>query len=212
MLTNLAIPNFFQQFLSHNVEVGAIAPSSLATAKEITSQIPPHNKPIKILEVGAGTGAFTLEILNKLNPGDTLDAVEINPQLMDHLRAKVDQLKKNPKQRININLIVDDIRNLSASNRYHHIIFSLPLTNFPPKLTEQILEQMVSHLYSKGTFSYIKYRFVGQLKYFFSNAQTKKQQTTYKEIIRRYTSKYQMNQVPVWRNLPPAWIYHWQKP
>lgn len=212
MVINPAAPNFFHQFLSHRLEVGAIAPSSYAAALEITSQIKPHTKPIKVLEVGAGTGAFTIEIIKKLKPGDTLDAVEINPHLMSYILPKITKLKGDPKHPIDINLIVDDIRNLPASNRYHHIVFSLPLTNFPPKLTEEILAKMVTHLRPGGTFSYIKYRFVGHLKYLLSNDKSQKQYQAYKKIINHYTNKYQVAQVPVWLNLPPAWIYHWQKP
>lgn len=75
---------FAQAFLRNPVVVGAIMPSGLALARAITSGLTPGAG--KVLELGAGTGAFTKQMLAMgFDPADLI-LVEQNPGLAANLR------------------------------------------------------------------------------------------------------------------------------
>ena len=70
-------------------KVGAIAPCSSYVADELTRYIMHEDrKPLRILEVGAGTGPITKEIIKKMNEDDHLDCIELDAVYCDQLEEK----------------------------------------------------------------------------------------------------------------------------
>ncbi|MFB6893753.1 translation initiation factor IF-2 [Kitasatospora sp. NPDC056327] len=67
---------------------GAVAPSGadLVNALVVPATSRP-DRPISVLEVGAGTGAVTRRLARALRPGDRLHVVESNPRFVQRLRA-----------------------------------------------------------------------------------------------------------------------------
>jgi len=208
-----ALQLFWRNFRRNFFEMGAILPSSGALAQAGVAYLAQKQKPAQVLEVGAGTGAFTREIVPLLQPGDTLDVVEINPELMTHLQQR---FRQEPAFKITagveVNFITADIRRVPFQHPYDYIIFSLPLTNFPPSMVEEILNLMIEHLKPGGVFSYVKYIFIGRLKYLLGGSTVRTEMTANQKIIRGFASQYQVERRAVWRNIPPAWAYYWQKP
>src|SRR5438270_8819364 len=82
---------FFRAFRRNFHTTGAILPSSRFLARAMASDLKGPRGPARILEVGPGTGAVTREIVRLLLPGDRLDAVEINPSFVAHLRRRLDE-------------------------------------------------------------------------------------------------------------------------
>ncbi|GAB4433676.1 MAG: hypothetical protein Kow0031_15280 [Anaerolineae bacterium] len=207
-------PLFIRQFKDDFFHMGAILPSSRylgqAGARYLARRDP--TRPVRVLEAGAGTGSFTREIVPLLRPGDTLDAVELNGSLVAHLRRRLavePAFKAAPG--VEINLINADVRSMAAGE-YDYIVFSLPLTNFPPPLVEEILSLMVERLKPGGVFSYVKYIFISRFKYAFGGAETRAQMDANAAIIARFAERYQFDQQAVTRNVPPTWVYYWQQP
>ncbi|GGU73766.1 hypothetical protein ACIG0C_08465 [Kitasatospora aureofaciens] len=68
-------------------DTGALAPSGPdlvdALVVSVTSR---PNRPISVLEVGAGTGVVTRRLARVLRPGDRLHVVEANPRFAERLR------------------------------------------------------------------------------------------------------------------------------
>jgi phospholipid N-methyltransferase len=192
--------------------MGAILPSSGALARAGVAYLAQKQGPARVLEAGAGTGAFTREIVPLLQPGDSLDLVEINPNLITYLqeRFKQDPAFQTPPQ-VQVNFICNDIRKIEPKT-YDYIVFSLPLTNFPPAMVQEILETMMAYLEPGGVFSYVKYIFISRLKYIFSNASVKAQMNANQAIIKQFAGQYQIAQTAVLLNVPPTWVYYWQKP
>jgi len=204
---------FFRQFIDDFYHVGALAPSSAALARAGAAYLARKPGPARVLEAGAGTGAFTREIVPLLTAGDRFDVVEINSRLMGYLQARFrSEAQFQPRPGVTINLINGDIRSLRPAAAYDYIIFALPLTNFPPAMVEEILSLMVACLKPGGVFSYVKYIFIGRLKYLFGSRQVRQEMETNQAIIERFSKQYQIEQRAVWWNAPPAWVYYWQKP
>ena len=203
---------FFQQFRENFVHVGAILPSSRYLARAVTAYLAQKQGPVRVLEAGAGTGAFTRELVPCLQPGDSLDIVEINPELLTYLRKRFQNEARFQAPGVEVRFINDDIRNIPRHYHYDFIVFSLPLTNFPPTLVQEILALMLAQLKPKGVFSYVKYIFIGRLKYWFSEAAVKAEMRENQKIIHTFASKYQIARRAVLLNVPPSWTYYWQKP
>jgi phosphatidylethanolamine/phosphatidyl-N-methylethanolamine N-methyltransferase len=202
---------FFQQFFEDFFHVGAILPSSRALARATVSYLAEKQGQVRVLEAGAGTGAFTREVVPLLQPGDTLDVVEINAKLMTILERRFEQESEFQTQGVVVNLIADDVRNVAKDHQYDYIVFSLPLTNFPPSLVQEILELMMSQLKPGGVFSYVHYIFISRLKYLFSGSAVRAEMKANKEIIDSFADQYQIECRAVLMNVPPSWAYFWQK-
>lgn len=203
---------FFRQFIDDFFHIGAVLPSSKYLGRAAADYLARKQGPAQVLEAGAGSGAFTREIVPHLTAGDSLDVVEINADLMTFLRKSFEidpafQLAPG----VAVNFINDDVRKLPADRHYDYIIFSLPLTNFPPAMVEEILTLMMARLKPGGVFSYVKYVFIGQVKYIFSGQAAKAKMQANQEIIENFARQYQIERRVVWRNVPPSWVYYWQK-
>src|SRR5512139_3062682 len=81
---------FYSEFRRNFITTGAIAPSSPLPAKAMIYPLKQRvNNPIRVLEVGAGTGAFTHRILRELRSGDSLDIYELNPRFFRALNENL---------------------------------------------------------------------------------------------------------------------------
>lgn len=203
---------FWQQFRQNFFQVGAVLPSSRSLARAGAAYLAQKQGPVRVLEAGAGTGAFTREIVPLLQAGDRLDIVEINSELMAYLQQRFQHEAPFQAPGVNIRFINDDIRNIPRGQLYDYIVFSLPLTNFPPALVEEILDLMIQQLKPGGVFSYVKYIFIGQVKYMLAGPATKVAMRANQAIINAFAAQYQLERRAVWLNVPPAWAYYWQKP
>lgn len=202
---------FFGQFLRNLRQSGAILPSSSALARAMTSYLARKQGQVRVLEVGAGTGALTAGIVPLLRPGDALDIVEINPELMARLQRKFQSLPQFHTDGVAVRFINEDVRNVSFERDYDYIIFSLPLTNFPPGMVQELLDLMMSCLKPGGVFSYVKYIFISRLKSVFGGARLRADMKANQAITHAFAEKYQIERRAVWRNIPPAWAFFWQK-
>ncbi|MDM8520081.1 methyltransferase domain-containing protein [Anaerolineales bacterium HSG6] len=204
---------FWQQFQKNFFHVGAVLPSSAALGKAATFYLSEKKENIKVLEAGAGTGSFTREILPFLDAGDSLDAVEINPDLIRHLYLR---FQSEPDFQVangvDVNLINADLLQFPFNKQYDYIIFSLPMTNFPSQMVEEVLTLMMKYLKPGGVFSYVKYIFIGQVKYMYSRSETKANMKNTQEIIKRFADQYQFDRKVVGANVPPTWVHYWRKP
>lgn len=82
---------FLLNYIRHPKTTGAIMQSSNALAQVITecANLKSANN---IIEIGAGSGAFTKEILRKKSPNAKFFAVEINPNFARELKGKFPNL------------------------------------------------------------------------------------------------------------------------
>ncbi|MCB0191034.1 MAG: methyltransferase domain-containing protein [Anaerolineae bacterium] len=204
---------FVRQFMSDFFHMGAILPSSKYLGQAGAYYLSQKQGPITVLEVGSGTGSFTREIVPLLDAGDRLDMVEINTGLIAYLRNRfAEEPAFQVQPGVDINFINSDIRNLAGDFAYDYIVFSLPLTNFPPQMVEEILSLMLKRLKPGGVFSYVKYAFISRFKYLFGGAATRTAMTQNQHLIGEFASRYQIEQRLVWLNVPPAWTFYWRKP
>jgi len=184
---------------------GAIAPSSISLAREITRPIPLKHPPRAILEVGPGTGPFSRLLVEKLLPGDSLTLCEINEEFVKRLERWVASLPQEKQRQIRI--ARGDILLHSREGGYHHIVCGLPFNNFPPALVEAIFEHFTRLSLPQGTLSFFEYLGARRAKKSLPPAISQNIRSV-DRLIRGYVARAQTREHIVWRNLPPARVRH----
>lgn len=107
------------------VEDGLIVISSSFLVKAMLSQIN-FTRPLKILEIGSGRGAFTQEIIRRMCDQSELDICEIKAEYNSCIEPMIGA---SPNKKINLhNGCI--LKFLDAPNIYDVILSSLPLKNF----------------------------------------------------------------------------------
>lgn len=170
-------------------QVGAIAPSSKFLAKDLVAQfrkrISNNNCPsLRILEIGAGTGSLTKQIIKHLRPQDQLDVVEIHKKFF--------QIVKTKYRQSNIQAYHNDILNFESDHQYDFIFSSLPYENMPEDICREIWEKKLNLCASEAYISYFKYI---KFRNFKSDFEEK--------VVKKYRHEKKL----VFLNLPPAKVY-----
>jgi len=119
---------FIWQFFRHPTQVGTFTQSSKTLAKKMAEQI---DGSLKVVELGAGTGSVTTEILKRLPENGRLTCFEINPKFCRDLE-RID----DPRLRV----INDDARNCERYvDSLDCIVSGLPLVWFTESKQQEIL-------------------------------------------------------------------------
>lgn len=180
----------FVHFIKHLGYTGAVAPSSRYLTLEMIQAIRRHRaknpgKPIRILELGPGTGPITESIVHYMHSSDTLDVVEIDQRFYELIK------RRYAGGRISVYNM--DVLEFSTGKPYDVIISSIPYEQIPESVTRNIWTKKLSMIVPGGSISYYKY-------YRFNHFSCEFERSINKEFCTRDKL--------VWRNVPPAIAYH----
>lgn len=195
---------FIKRSMSDIDTVGAVFPSSKKLAHAIIKHIHKldlrDSTPRRYLEIGAGTGAFTHHILERLKPTDHLDIVEIDPHLCAILRRKFGHM---PNVTINELSILD-----FQSQKYDAIISGLPHNAFKASFVKEIFQKYLSLIKKGGHISYFEYK-MPQSAPLIKKSEDRKELFKVLALKKKYKKQYGESQESVWLNLFPANVQHW---
>jgi phosphatidylethanolamine/phosphatidyl-N-methylethanolamine N-methyltransferase len=188
---------------------GAIAPSSRPLADSMTRELVScYRNPVAVLEVGGGTGSVTKEIARHLAEGDALDVFEIDPQFANIIRQRLREEPGLRDRKARIRVHNKPVEEIAIRPKYDFIISCLPFTNFQPQAVRKIFEIYRSVLKADGVCSFYEYIFVRQAAQIMSSKLARERCAGVSSVVREYLSKYCFKQQVVFRNLPPAMVYH----
>ncbi|MEI6296531.1 MAG: rRNA adenine N-6-methyltransferase family protein [bacterium] len=183
--------NFIKQFISNPQEVGAIFPTGNILSKVIVETA--NLKDTKsIVEFGPGTGVFTREILNKINPNSIFFTIESNLDFFQKMKKDFSNTTTYHDSAVSIRKYLDE-NNIKACDR---IISGLPWAAFGEKLQTEILQKAYLSLSPNGifvTFSYI-------------HSPLLPSGIKFKKLLEKTFKKVEKSNI-VWKNLPPAFVY-----
>ncbi len=190
---------------------GTLMPSSSFLSKALTEIITAHdNRPVKILEAGAGTGPITKQILKKLRPQDHLTLCEMNPMLCDILRKYLETDENYLINRKNIEIFEGPVQDIEKENYYDFIVCSIPFLNFPAELAEDIFKKFHQLSKEEAKLSYFSYwgcKELGQIL-------PLKEQTRRRELVKFLDNQHYFNRTSkknIWLNLMPAEVKYYRK-
>ena len=144
---------------------------------------------VVVVELGAGTGAFTSEIISRLPPTGKLILVEINHEQAGHLREHF-----TDKRVLIIEGDAAGLKTILAENDIataDYVISGLPLGNFSRQTVNRILREIYESLKDDGLYIQFQYLLVDWFNI--------------KAFFKVKIATYEL------RNLPPAFVYHCRK-
>lgn len=177
---------FFRSFLAHPRQVGAVLPTSRWAVRDMLdmADLPGART---VAEIGAGTGAYTGEILARLNPEARFLAFEIDPELAEVLSSSFE----DPRLRT-INDSAENIEEYLDGAKADIIVSAVPFTSLPKAAKESVFGAVAQALAPEGVMVQIQYSTVLQ-----------EDLTRRFASVRRRLSPY---------NVPPAFLYACRKP
>ncbi|MFF7453825.1 class I SAM-dependent methyltransferase [Kitasatospora sp. NPDC008115] len=200
---------------------GAVAPSGagLVNALVVPATSRP-DRPISVLEVGAGTGAVTRRLARVLRAGDRLHAVESNPRFVQRLLADPELARRGRELGLRVSECrVQDLPEARVSEpgedgggggagptaeRYDVIVSGLPFTNFEPVEVRRILDLYLRLLVPGGELTYFSYLGTSTARLLTSGPRQGARHRAVVRLLRRFEREYGLGSRTVWRNVPPA--------
>jgi len=201
---------FFRQFREQFETTGAIAPSSRGLARSMTRFLAAWDglRPVRVLEIGPGTGSVTDEIVRLIRPGDTFDLVELNDSFVKLLqqRFRTDESWRAvaPWSRMH----QQAIQQFDSPERYDFVISGLPLNNFSAELVESIADKYFTLLRPGGVLSYFEYMYVRPVRKRLARGRERQRISRIDKIMQGHCDRCRIGRDRIWLNVPPAWVQH----
>jgi phosphatidylethanolamine/phosphatidyl-N-methylethanolamine N-methyltransferase len=174
---------FLRSFLRNPSRAGAVAPSSRTLATVITADLP-LSQPI--IELGPGTGAFTLALLARGVPEHQLVLVESDPVFAQALKGRF------PRARV---LTMDAVHLGSVAGFFDEpagaVVSGLPLLSMPIDQVAAILEGAFRHVSPEGALYQFTY--------------LPRCPVPWRVLYRLGLEAHRVGYT--WANLPPAFVY-----
>lgn len=142
---------FLRSFLSGPGRVGAVLPTSRRTVRA-TLDMAPIAEARCVVELGAGTGPYTREILARLGAYGRLLAFEVDPALAGVLGEEL------PDERLEVvSASAAELETHLDGRRPEVIVSALPFTSLPGDLRREILEVAHRVLADDGVMLVLQY-------------------------------------------------------
>jgi len=133
---------FVGEFVREFRLTGSMFPTSARAAALLARPLEEREGPLRILELGPGTGAVTAAVLARMRDGDALDICEINPRMVKVLQRRLEQLPAYRAHHAQVRVLVCGAQELPHVAPYDVIVCSLPFSNFDLPLVESIFARL----------------------------------------------------------------------
>ncbi len=177
---------FLRSFLENPRQVGSIVPTSGRTVRAMLDLADVPNAGC-VVELGAGTGVFTDELLRRLAPAGRLLVFEIDPALARRLKRRFD----DPR----VEVIADSATELGAyldGARADVVVSAVPLTSLPAPIRDGVMRQIAAALAPGGVMVAIQY----------SKVRRRELQQAFASVEHRFSPF----------NVPPAFLFACRAP
>jgi len=203
----LRVSSFLREVQLNWKTTGAIFPSSPRLAKKMAKPLTEFlsdRKPKRILEVGAGTGVMTEEIVKHTDKNDTIVLYELSDSFANLLRDRIE----NEWSDRNIELRVQPFpKGLNKEKKFDFAVCSLPFNNFPYNIVKECLEAFEDVLRDGGYLTFFEYCYIRRAKI---NLRINKDCMRLRRIesqIQSYMKTRKISRETVALNIPPAWVH-----
>ncbi|HLL38412.1 MAG TPA: methyltransferase domain-containing protein [Rubrobacteraceae bacterium] len=172
---------FFRSFLANPRQVGAILPTSRRAVRDMLDMAD-FARARTVVELGAGTGVYTEEVLKRLHPDARFFAFEVDSDLIATLNERVEDRR--------LHVVNDSAENVGAyldDDKVDIIVSGLPFTSLPEPVKRNIFVEMSRVLSPDGVMVAIQYSTMAQRE------------------LKRHFASVRRRVSPV--NVPPAFLF-----
>lgn len=137
-------------FLTQGRKIASFAPSSGPMARKMIDGID-WDQARCVVELGAGTGPITAQVIRRLRPHTRAVVIELDPTLCGRLQARFQGVP-------NLDVIQGDATQFDkylaerGIDKVDHVLSGLPLPSFPEDLRNAVLRTSARSLAAHGTF------------------------------------------------------------
>jgi phospholipid N-methyltransferase len=196
---------FIKQSIRDFRTTGAIAPSSLFLARAIAKSLPENiSDDFKVVEVGAGTGSITGELVKRMKNRGQLDLWEISPEFCKVLRARIGREPHLAAMKDRINICEGDIRSHKPGQVYDAVVSGLPFNCFQPEEVRGFIEHFRSLLKPQGTLTWFEYVAIRKIQSPFVSKARRAQLKGINDVTSGFIRDHQFKQQIIPINFPPA--------
>jgi phospholipid N-methyltransferase len=179
---------FLSKFLRHGSAIASFVPSSSYLARAVVRDLDfSHSR--CIVELGAGTGPITAELLRLAPPSCRTLIVERDADFCARLRERFPDADVAQADAIDLDRLLDE----RGMDRVDHFLCGLPLPSFDRSTRDRILDVVQRRLADDGTFRQLTHM-----------------PWVYYHLYRHYFADVCFHFVM--RNLPPAGFYTCRRP
>lgn len=193
---------FAAQFVRSPVATASVWPSSTALARAVAdAALSGCSRPDPlVVELGAGSGAFTSELARRLDRGARQLAVELNPALAHRLSRRFDHVEVVPADAAELPTLLVR-RGLPGARGVDVVVSGLGWSATRPGRDDSLLPLVASTLAADGVFVQFGYTVTRW------TASARALEVELHELFGEVTSS-----PTVWRNLPPALVHRAASP
>ena len=142
---------FLRSFLANPRHVGAVLPTSRRAVRDMLYMADLGNARL-VIELGAGTGVHTRELLACLGPDARLVAFEIDPDLAGGLAASLG----DPRLEV-VAGSAEEIESHAGPGDVDVIVSALPFTSLPAPVRRRVLDASLRVLSPEGVMLVLQY-------------------------------------------------------
>lgn len=147
---------FFRSFLANPRQVGAILPTSRRAVRDMLDMAD-FARARTVVELGAGTGVYTEEVISRLHPDARFLAFEVDADLVATLNERV----RDPRLQV-INDSAENVESYLNGDKVDVIVSGLPFTSLPQLVKRNIFGEMERVLGPDGVMVAIQYSTMAQ--------------------------------------------------
>jgi phospholipid N-methyltransferase len=184
------------RFLRSPNTIGAFAASSRTLARRMIADLPTDH-PLRVVELGPGTGPFTRALVEHVARGSRILAIDLEQTFVDRLHGRWPSVDCVCGSATDLEQFVNE-RRLGPVD---HIVSGLPFASLPTAITQRILDAIGRTLRPGGTFTTFQYLHSYGLptaRVFRRDMDARMGGLTARHVV--------------FRNMPPAFVLIWTRP
>jgi phospholipid N-methyltransferase len=201
---------FLRTYLQKPNSVGAVVPSSQALAVAVSEPFRRSPRPVRVLEVGAGTGAVTRYLGQLLTEKDEFDICELQSEFADILERDVLSTSafRRPLADGRVRLLRKPVQQIEGESRYDFVISGLPMSVFELEAVEQIYGVIRRLLKPGGVFTYFEYTWLRRTSRMLAFGRNRARIRAVSAFLTRNIREHEFAGRSVIGNIPPARVRH----
>ncbi len=199
---------FLREFLLEFKTTGACFPTSKWAAQALITPLRRADRqPMRVLELGPGTGSVTIPLIRELRDGDHLTICEINPRFMKALKETLEREEAFRARRDQVEFFEGAAQDIPVSDPYNVIVCALPFVNFDLDTVKEIFSKLRLVSTPDTLMTYYEYIGARRLNQTIGAPSRKERMRDVNGFLRESQTIRNIDKTQVWLNLFPINIY-----
>ena len=198
---------FIREGFAEFEHTGALFPTSKWAAREMIRPLFTRTRPMRILELGPGSGSVTVKILEAMIEGDELLVCEINPRLMRVLKSRLRRMPLYRRRKHQIRFFCGAAQELPEDHKFDLIVCAIPFLNFDVRTVKEIFGKIERLSHSRTTLTYYEHIGIRPISLVCSPPKRRRRMKELNSFFKAFSKTHLTRKKPVWLNMFPISVY-----